>query len=245
MTVLARTYGRALQFVFAVANPFKKRVITTECEVHKFLNLQALNILKKDKHFTQYAFFKQYIQDINEGAVWADQDFKSSNHFYNPYTGKGMYGRSSAKDLAESYYNKSIDLLKKEEIDDAMFYLGAIAHLIQDMAVPQHANVRLLDNHRQYENYVIKTYQNVHDYRDLNGAYKLKSLENYFRFNARVALKVHKHYRHIKKDDERFDKITRCVIPLAERTTAGFMLSFYEKAIEDNPLATNTQRSTL
>ena len=241
MTVLAKTYGTALQLLFAVLNPFKKRVISTECEVHKFLNLQALNILRKDKHFTEYAYFKQYIQDINEGAVWADQDFKSSNHFYNPYTGKGMYGRSSAKDLALTYCNKSINLIKKGEIDDAMFYLGATAHLIQDMAVTQHANIRLLDNHRQYENYVIKTYQNVQDYRDLNGVYKLKSLDNYFRFNARVSLKVYKHYRHIKKDDERFDKITRCVIPLAERTTAGFMLTFYEQVIEGKLPTTSDQ----
>ncbi len=38
-----------------------------------------------------------YINDINAGVVWADQDLKSSNHFYNPYTNKGLYGNSNAK----------------------------------------------------------------------------------------------------------------------------------------------------
>jgi len=230
MKIISRAYGTALRFTFAVLNPLKKKVIKTQCVVHKHLNYQALNILANDKHYNEFDFFKHYIHHINEGAVWADQDFKSSNHFFNPYTDKGLYGQSNAKDLAVSYYEKSMSYMKIGDINEGMFYFGAAAHLIQDMTIPQHANVRLLDDHRQYENFVIRTYKYVHHYKARTGAYKLKSVENYIKFNARVAIKVHKHYRNEKDDEIRFDKISRCILPLAQRTTAGFMLTFYEKA---------------
>ncbi|HYE69663.1 MAG TPA: hypothetical protein VEA58_13685, partial [Anaerovoracaceae bacterium] len=51
----------------------------------------ALSILLNDKYLEEYAFFARYIDEINKGAVWADQDFKSSNHFYNPYKKKMAY----------------------------------------------------------------------------------------------------------------------------------------------------------
>lgn len=230
MTLISKAYGTAIRYTFALINPLKKKVIKTQCEVHKYINNQALQILLNDKHFDEFDFFKHYINFINEGAVWADQDFKSSNHFFNPYTDKGLYGRSNARDLALSYHDKCVTLMKKGEIQEGMFYFGAAAHLIQDMTIPQHANVRLLDDHRQYEGFVIRTYKDVKEYKAEAGAYKLKSVENYIKFNARVAMKVYKHYRKVKDDNTRFDKISRCILPLAERTTAGFMLTFYEKS---------------
>ncbi len=230
MKLISSVYGRALRFTFAVLNPLKKKVIKTQCVVHKHLNNQALDILINDKFLDEHEFFKHYIHDINEGAVWADQDFKSSNHFFNPYTNKGLYGQSNAKDLAVSYYEKAMKNMKIGDINEGMFYFGATVHLIQDVTIPQHANVRLLDDHRQYENFVIRTYKDVHYYKATTGAYKLNSVENYIKFNARVAMKVYKHYRIVKDDELRFDKISRCILPLAERTTAGFMLTFYEKA---------------
>lgn len=69
-------------------NPFKKVIIKTECQVHKHINEHALIILKNDKFEDPYDFFMESIEEINHGAVWADQDFKSSNHFYNPYKKK-------------------------------------------------------------------------------------------------------------------------------------------------------------
>ncbi|MPW26702.1 phospholipase [Alkalibaculum sp. M08DMB] len=231
MTILSKAYGSALRFTFAIANPLKKKIIKTECAVHKYINFQAVNILIGDKYQNEYDFFNKYLYYINEGAVWADQDFKSSNHFYNPYTDKGLYGRSNARELALKYYERSVEFVKNGNMQDGMFYFGATAHLIQDVTIPQHANIRLLDDHRQYENFVIKTYQVVEEYRAETGVYKLNDVEHYIKFNARVALKVYKHYKHIKDDENRFDRISRCILPLAERTTAGFMLSFYEGVI--------------
>lgn len=80
-----------LKSIFWFLNPFKKLVIKTECQVHTHINLHALTILKNDDFLEQYYFFRDSLDEINKGAVWADQDFKSSNHFYNPYKKKVVY----------------------------------------------------------------------------------------------------------------------------------------------------------
>lgn len=221
------SYNKALKFIFSAANPAKKLILDTHCAVHKFININALNILANDKYIREHNLFFNYIQDINEGAVWADQDFKSSNHFYNPVSKKGMYGRKSAMDLGIDYYNESLRLWKIKKFNESMFYLGAALHIIQDMTVPQHANIRLLDNHKQYENYIISTYKYVYEFQVETGTYLLKSIEDYVRFNSRVALKVHRKYKSVKDNKERFYLICRCGLPLAERTTAGAMVMFY------------------
>lgn len=172
-------------------------------------------------------FFKSYIQDINEGAVWADQDFKSSNHFYNPYKKRGLYGRKNAMDLGVDYYSKATELWTKGEFNKSLFYLGAALHIIQDMTIPQHANIRLLDNHHQYEVYVNRTYDYINAFQVNKGACLLDSIEDYIRFNARTAIKIYKKFKLISNDEERFYQVAKCGLPLAKRTTAGAMIMFH------------------
>ncbi|WP_025642011.1 zinc dependent phospholipase C family protein [Schnuerera ultunensis] len=227
MDILETTYNYFLRTVFGIANPVKKSIIKTQCKVHKAINIYALKILKNDKYFKEYNFFNSYIQDINEGAVWTDQDFKSSNHFYNPYKKRGLYGRKNAMDLGVYYYYKATELWTKGEFNKSLFYLGAALHIVQDMTIPQHANIRLLDNHHQYEVYVNRTYEYLDKLEVEKGTLLLESIEDYIRFNARVAIKIYKKFNMISKDEERFYRIARCGIPLAKRTTAGAMVMFY------------------
>lgn len=231
MSLLESTYGGFLRISFAMLNPLKRSVIKTQCQVHKFINLVALQILKNDGYIKEYSLFDEYINSINEGAVWADQDFKSSAHFYNPYTNKGLYGRLNAKTLSHKYYSKAIALWKVNEKEKAMFYFGAALHILQDMVIPQHANVRLLDNHRQYETFVKRTYKYIKEFEVKSGTYILDSLEEYIRLNARTAIKLYKRFKVIEEDEQRFYRITHCVLPLAERTTAGCMVTFYNQII--------------
>lgn len=228
------TYDKVLNTVFSAANPIKKKIISTQCKVHKYLNIRALDILKNDKYIMQYNFFRSFIYDINEGAVWADQDFRSSNHFFNPFKSKGLYGRRTAMDLGIEYYNSSIKHWNRGDYHKSLFYLGAALHIIQDMTIPQHANIRLLDNHRQYETYVLSTYDYIKEFKVDKGSYFLESIEDYIRFNSRVALKIYNKFKHLSKDEERFFKIARCGLPLAMRTTAGAMILFHNE-INDHP----------
>jgi phospholipase C len=112
-----------------------------------------------------------------------------------------------------------------------MFYLGAALHLIQDVTIPQHVNIRLLEDHRQFENFVKRTYQNVDAFQAYQGAYVLHTIENYMKFNARTALKIYRKFRMIADDEERYYRTTRCTLPLAQRTTAGAMVLFYRTII--------------
>ncbi len=228
MKALELTYGNLLRMSFLVLNPFKKAVIKTQCKVHKYINIQALKILKNDNHTSAYEFFGKYIMALNDGAVWADQDFKSSGHFYNPHKKKGMYGAQNAMNLGRAYYQKSLDLWGLKEPEKSLFYLGATLHIIQDMTIPQHANIRLLDNHRQYENFVKRTYQYCDDFKVESGAYRLNTIDEYIRFNARIALKIYKKFKVIPDTELRYYRTTKCILPLAARTTAGCMLTFYD-----------------
>ena len=227
MNVLESTYGNLLRASFLILNPFKKAVIKTQCKVHKFLNIQALKILRNDHYTNAYDFFGKFIMPMNDGAVWADQDFKSSGHFYNPHKKKGMYGAQNAMKLGQEYYQKALDLWGLEEPEKSFFYLGAALHIIQDMTIPQHANIRLLDNHRQYENFVKRTYQYCNEFKVEHGTYRLHTIEEYIRFNARVALKVYKKFKEIPDTELRYYRTAKCTLPLAARTTAGCMLTFY------------------
>lgn len=219
--------------MFGVSNPIKKSILKTQCEVHRFINVQALQILWNDKYAEEYHFFLSCITDINRGAVWADQDFKSTHHFYNPYRKKGLYGRKSAMELAKEYYSRASDLWKAGDFSMSLFYFGAVLHLIHDMSIPQHANIRLLDNHKQYETFVKRTYQYVHEFRAESGAYLLDTIEEYIKFNARIALKIHKRFRSVSDDEERYFLITKCNLPLSQRTTAGAMILFYHDIFGD------------
>lgn len=225
------TYDNLLNTVFSIVNPIKNSIINTHCKVHIFINYKALNILKNDKFLDEYNFFLSFIDTINEGAVWADQDFKSTNHFYNPYKKRGLYGRKSAMDLGIDYYSKAIQYWIKGEFNKSLFYLGATLHIIQDMTVPQHANIRLFDDHRQYESFIKKTYEHTKEFDVKSGAYHLNSVEDYIRFNSRVALKIYKRHKEIEDDNTRFYRISRCGVPLAIRTTAGALVMFYNMII--------------
>ena len=226
--IIESTYNCILKIIFGVANPIKKSIIKTQCKVHKSINIDALKIIRNDKYLKEYNFFSGYIFDINEGTVWADQDFKSSKHFYNPYKKRGLYGRKSAMDLGVVYYSQALSLWENGKFNNSLFYFGAALHLIQDMTIPQHANIRLLDDHHQYETYVKGTYEYLEDFQVEKGAYLLDSIQNYIRFNARVAIKIYKNFNMISDDKEKFYLITKCALPLAKRTTAGAMIMFYD-----------------
>ena len=229
--VIERTYGRLFRYLLIMANPFKKVVIRTECTIHKHINEQALLILKNDGYLNAYWFFLSNLEKLNEGVVWADQDFKSSSHFFNPEKGKGLYGSLNAMTLGSDYYSKAVDYFSKEDTDNAMFYLGAAVHLVQDMTVPQHANIRLLDNHRQYENFIKKTYLNTPKFLADRGGYYGDDIQEYIRCNARCAIKIFSKLKDIDDSKKRYYTIAKFTLPLAQKSTAGCLLTFYKNCI--------------
>jgi phospholipase C len=226
MNRLERSYSRVFKGMLRAVNPIKKKIIKTECLVHKFINNQAVIILKNDGHMEAHNLISSYIKEINAGAVWADQDLKSSNHFYNPQTKKGLYGSSNALKECMFYYTKSINEYFLGDIRSSMFYFGAACHLIQDMTVPQHVNVKLLDNHRQYELWVIRTHAEHDNFKTFEEGIYLDTIKNYIEVNSKKAISTYNKYKGEENRNTRFYKITSVTLVMAQKTTAGLMLKF-------------------
>lgn len=224
---LEETYSYVFKSVLKTVNPIKKRIMKAECIVHRFINAQSLIILKNDGCTEAHKFMKEHIVDINEGVVWADQDLKSSNHFYNPHSKKGLYGNSNAKVECMSYYEKSLQEYSNGNIKESMFYLGATCHLIQDLTVPQHANVKLLKEHKSFENWVIRSHRHHDEFRISKGGIYFDSLEQYINHNSKEAIKIYRKNSHIQNKQSRFHLITQKIITMAEATTAGVMFKYY------------------
>ena len=228
MRILEKLYSYVLKKILKTVNPVKKRIMKAECVVHKFINTQSLIVLKNDGYMEAYALMESYISDINAGVVWADQDLKSNNHFYNPHRNKGLYGSSDAKKECISYYTRALNEYFHGNIKASMFYLGAACHLIQDLTVPQHANVDLLNNHKSYENWVIRTHRHYDEFKIKEGGIYFNSLTNYIDFNSKEAINTYNNYSYVEDRQVRFHIITSKVLTMAQATTAGLMLKFYK-----------------
>lgn len=229
---IEKTYGKAVTNVMKAVNPFKKKILNTHCNVHKYVNVEALNILNNEGYDKQYNFYVNYIDELNEGAHWIDQDFKSTNHFYHITKERGLYGFSNALTECIKYHNKSIEEYDKNNINESMFFLGACCHLIQDVTVPHHVDNRLLKKHRPFEIWIVKEIlQNKEKYAVNKGSKRYGNIYNYIKNNANLARQIYYRYQDIEDEYKRYSKISKEILGEAQRTTAGFLLDFYEQTI--------------
>lgn len=234
-SIVEKSFGELFKYVRIVANPIKKAIIVTECQIHKFINTQALEILENDNFTDASSFFSDYIIHLNKGVTWADQDLKSMGHFYNPFIGRGLYGNKSALTLGEEYYEKALQEWKAGNVESSMFYLGAAIHLVQDMTVPQHVNIRLLDNHKQYETFIKRSYLQSSEFMvHKGGYYYMRFINEAITCNARNAIKIFGKLKTIEDETKRFHTITKFILPLAQRSTAGCLLMFYRDNAKQN-----------
>ncbi|MBC2580102.1 zinc dependent phospholipase C family protein [Clostridium sp. DJ247] len=225
---LERTYGRALKGIFFAINPLKKKVMKTHCTVHKFITRQAVEILKNDGYEEEYNFFKKHIKVLNNGVTWADQDLKSSNHFYHVSKGTGLYGFSNALSECKKYYNKALELIYEKDIEKANFYFGASCHLVQDATVPQHVNNNLLKSHRNFESWIASRLMTDYSFEVKEGTVIYNTIEEFIKNNAIMASSTYIKNIGIKSRDEKYENIATTIIREAQRTTAGFMVKYYD-----------------
>jgi phospholipase C len=231
------TFGRTIKGIMFAVNPLKKRVMKTNCTVHKFINMIAIEILKNEGYMEQYEFYKTHIKELNRGVTWADQDFKSSSHFYHYEKGKGLYGFSDALTECRKYYKKAECYIKAERMNKAIFYLGAACHLVQDATVPQHVNNKLLKSHRKYELWIISRLFSDYAYLNFKDIKRYNTLQEYVQNNSSIANETHLKYSDIESTDERYSEVSKILIKEAQSTTAGVLLDFYEyiHEFEKNP----------
>ncbi|MFU0825223.1 zinc dependent phospholipase C family protein [Clostridium sp.] len=229
ITKAEKLYGKTVRRFMRIINPVKKIIISTQCMTHKYINNKALELLKNQGYVRQYKCYSIYIDSINDGVVWADQDFKSTNHFYHLTEKRGLYGFSNLLDECRYYHTLSFRYLEHGDVAMSMFYLGAACHLIQDATVPHHVNNRLLRSHRKFELFIIKNVALGHSFETKQNIKRYDNLEDYIENNALLANSAYLKFRNIQNRDERYMKVASMIIQEAQITTAGFMLDFYEK----------------
>ncbi len=213
MKKMERTYNRTMTAFIKVANPIKKRIKKTECIVHKFINKEALRLLKQEGYIDEYHFFVKHLLDLNKGVKWADADLKSTNHFYHHEKGIGLYGFSKAKVECEKYYK-------------ALFLLGAACHLVQDSTVSAHA-MKNLKKHKPLESFIIDKVINGYKIPLKDPIITYGSPEKYVIENTKFAVKTAKSFESIRIKENRFNEIADVILLRACTTTAGLLIDFY------------------
>lgn len=227
------TYGKMMRGAMIVVNPVKKLAVKTHCIVHKFINIQAIQILHNDGYKEAADFYRKNVKALNEGVTWADQDFKSSNHFYHLRKERGLYGFSNALIEAEKYLNMAQKFLAEgKEVNKALFYLGASCHLVQDATVPHHVNNKLLKKHRKFELWIIRRLFSDYSFAVEKGIIRYDEVKDYIKNNAQIAYDAHEKFRYIEELENRYYNISEVILKQAQRSTAGYLLDFYEKNLK-------------
>lgn len=231
-----KNYGKTMEMFMKFANPVKKKIVKTSCYVHKYINYQSIWILKKNGHKDAFNFYIDNINSLNHGVYWADQDFKSSNHFFHLHTEKGMYGFSDALSFSKDYYHKAEKFIKNDDIKNGIFKLGATCHLIQDACVPHHVLGKLLKEHRSFEQWILRRVVEEYFIFEHENIISCGSIEEYIKGNGQHAFDTYYKYAEILDKNERYEKISTDILERAISSTAGVLLDFYEKNISKESL---------
>lgn len=225
------SFGKTLRGIFYTINPIKKKIIKTYCIVHKFINMQAIDVLYNEGFKDEAAFYKKNIKALNEGVTWADQDFKSSNHFYHVNKEKGLFGFSNLLLELKKYYGRATSYYKEGDIYRSMFFLGVCCHMIQDATVPQHTDNRLLKDHRKFEQWIISKLLLDFSFTAKDGMIQYNNLEDYVKNNSAFARATINKYGALTNLEEKYYKVSVEIIREAEKTTSGLLKRFYMENI--------------
>jgi phospholipase C len=215
--------NKTVSFIYTGAAQVQQRIAKTGY-THTFCLEQAITILENDslESFAQIA--AAYFKELNKGIFWADTSWKSTSHFYNPHNQKGWLNLPNAALEGEIYWQKAIDSWHKGRRKKAFFYLGACTHLIQDLCVPHHARGVVLSGHQEYENWAEGM---CHQFKAHQfGEYGIGiTPERWIRHNALISGDFFSQVTEGASAND-FLNATKTLLPLAQRTTAGFLAAF-------------------
>ncbi|HHY34594.1 MAG TPA: hypothetical protein GX510_02990 [Firmicutes bacterium] len=207
-----------------------QRLFDRAGNTHRFLTLKAVEILDADGFSALASWYRSHLEEIMRGNCWADRAWKNSCHHYNPRVKRGLFLWPSAVDQARSWFRNSMRAWVTGDIGRSVFFLGACLHVIQDMCQPYHSNCIILDGHQRYERWVDHTKEIYAE--ESEGIYDLgSSVEEWVKKNAEFSqeflpLVLPGAY------GNGYHSPTAVLLSRAQRTTAGFLVFFMEKAKE-------------
>lgn len=223
----------AARWLLATAAPVQEMVGGLAGLTHDFCINQAREVLWNDGYESEARILSYYSRILNEGVAWMDQGWRNTSHYYNPVTYKGLWGWPSAAVEVERYFSRAVHLYRRERTEQAMFFLGAACHLIQDLCVPHHSHAAIFSGHREFESFAE---ENRNEYRVFSGGIYSKQWKpsRWVIENARIS------YDFFTSVDGRntreFDQVLQVVLPVAQRSTAGFFKYFFDCTVMDKNL---------
>lgn len=163
-----------------------------------------------------------YEKELLAGVAWADTGWKNITHYFHPATGQGLLLFPSALAYYQRYLARAEREARRGNWPKAAFYLGAAAHLVQDMCVPHHATANVFYGHREFESWVVpKAAKLVRQATDVQVP---RDAEGIFRCAADVSAGLFALIR--SETEEAYAEAARILLPLAAETTAQLFICF-------------------
>lgn len=199
-------------------------LVNSDGLTHNYCNEQAAIILNTDGYTRAAHYINCYMKDLNQGVAWADRAWKNSSHFFNPSTGKGFWRWPNALLECHLHFHRAQKEWENRHHNKAMFYLGAAAHLVQDLCVPHHVHGDLFNGHKDFENWA-EANRNFFAVNS-GGIYKLGETPG--AWVAANALFSGQYYPLVAENSKQinYPLAAKILLSRAQRTTAGFLL-FY------------------
>lgn len=229
MAVMSQNSWAAVKMILAAATPIQKLVDRSRAATHVFCNEQAVKILDNDGNTKYAALLKSSLEILNRGTCWADKGWKCFAHYLDPVYCNGFGPWPHAAVECQMYFDGALDNWKKGNKKKSFFLLGAAVHLVQDLCVPHHARGVAFNGHQEYEKWVEEKRLNYAVYE--NGLYNISTLAGEWVFaNARKVRAFYDILTASKQTPFNFGFVTSHVLPLAQRSSAGFFSMFLDYA---------------
>lgn len=213
------------QMFTTVATPLQAVMMDRSlCITHQFCNDQAINLLKDSGRDEDAFMLAAFYEPLQYGVVWADQGWKNISHFLNPCTRRGLWRFPSAAHGYIHYFKLALKNMRRGSMGTAVFYLGAAAHLVQDMCVPHHAAGVLFDGHKRYELWVEEHLKECVRWRPSIAGTGETPYARLFS-NAAAAVKLYPYVREEASESD-YWQATEILLPLAQQSTASLFIHF-------------------
>ncbi|AEF93454.1 phospholipase C zinc-binding protein [Desulfotomaculum nigrificans CO-1-SRB] len=222
---LTQTTWHCAKAMLTLTIPFQAIKSSRPRNTHRFCNLQAINILKRDGFRQEALLYHSFRDALNRGAVWCDKGFKNISHYYNHQANSGLWHGPDAPTECQFYVNRAVKKWRQGRLSEAMFYLGAAVHIIQDLCVPHHASGLVFGGHKFFEDWAREHYEDftvnhggIYDLADSgadwvieNAAVSATYLPQVINGNNSTAIAG----------------VVEILLQRAQKTTAGFLLYFH------------------
>ncbi|BAF59551.1 MAG: phospholipase [Pelotomaculum sp.] len=214
---------RAAKIFLAAGTPIQ-RLISGRGDTHIFCVQQALEILKNDGFFNQHALLTKHQEFLFRGVRWADKGWKNFSHYYDPQTGTGIKPWPDARLECKAFFKMALSNWQNSNRNKAFFFLGASAHIMQDLCVPHHSTCAAFSGHQTYENWVSANLQDFSVFSE--GIYKdFSDPDEWINYNAKISRDYFPYVAGFSSQSS-YKMVTGKLLPLAQRTTAGFFSYF-------------------